>query len=185
MVRRVIIGVLLSANALSVAFGCSKPEEDHETIAENAGKPVDPTTTDDTPRGMDRADDTIHMQDTQTSGDAGRALRDAGKYRDADAQPDAPPPPPPDGPMQAWMKSVATEAYVSKNPEKLARAFDTMATFGVVTARATDFPNWISVARDGANVARRGEVRATTAACRSCHEQYLAKYRSTLHDEPL
>jgi hypothetical protein len=39
------------------------------------------------------------------------------------------------------------------------------------------YPNWASIARDGADAARAEDLDAVKSACRSCHAQYGERYR--------
>ncbi len=87
----------------------------------------------------------------------------------------------PDCPLQAWMKATANDAVRSNDPDELAAAFDTMVRF----APPDRYPNWISIAQDGARVARQGDPEAARAACRSCHVQYEGPYRAELRARPL
>jgi hypothetical protein len=42
------------------------------------------------------------------------------------------------------------------------------------------YSNWASIAKDGANAARGGDLAAAKASCRSCHDQYKKKYQAEL-----
>lgn len=64
----------------------------------------------------------------------------------------------------------------------LAEAFERIAA---LAPHASAYPNWASIAKDGANVARRGRVDAARVACVSCHEQYRVRYRQQLRETPL
>ncbi len=66
--------------------------------------------------------------------------------------------------------------------ELLAGAFDGIAA---LAPHATAYPNWASIAKDGASVARRGRVDAARVACVSCHEQYRTRFRQQLRTMPL
>lgn len=87
-----------------------------------------------------------------------------------------------DCPLQAWMKVNAGPPAKTGDIELLAGAFDAIADFA---PHASAYPNWASIARDGANVARRGRVDAARVACVSCHEQYRARFRRDLREVPL
>jgi hypothetical protein len=87
-----------------------------------------------------------------------------------------------DCPLQAWMKVNAGPPSKTGDIELLAAAFDAIAGFA---PHASAYPNWASIARDGASVARRGRVDAARVACVSCHEQYRARFRRDLRSVPL
>ena len=78
--------------------------------------------------------------------------------------------------LQRWMQTEVTEAVLSKNFLLLESLFQKMAELP-----SDNYPNWRSIARDGAEAARASEYEAVEAACRSCHAQYGEKYRSRLH----
>jgi hypothetical protein len=42
------------------------------------------------------------------------------------------------------------------------------------------FPNWASIAKDGAAAARSGDLAAAKASCRTCHDQYKQKYKAEI-----
>lgn len=87
-----------------------------------------------------------------------------------------------DCPLQAWMKVNAGPPAKTGDVELLAAAFDAIAT---MAPHNSAYPNWASISRDGAAVARRGHVDAARVACVSCHEQYLARFRNQLRTLPL
>ncbi len=73
------------------------------------------------------------------------------------------------------MKSTANPAALASDGAALAAAFETMVGFA-----PGGYTNWASIAHDGAAAARSGDVTAAKAACRSCHDQYKAKYKTEL-----
>ena len=87
-----------------------------------------------------------------------------------------------DCPLQAWMKETAGPPSKSGDIDALAEAFDRIAT---LAPHASAYPNWASIAKDGAGVARRGRVDAARVACVSCHEQYRARFQRELRETPL
>lgn len=78
------------------------------------------------------------------------------------------------------MKKNTNPAMMSKDWAALVTALDTIATFG-----PAGYTNWVSIAKDGANAARAADENGVKAACRSCHEQYKAKYRAELRTRPI
>ncbi len=92
---------------------------------------------------------------------------------------DAPLPP---CPLYAWMKAKAGPAagHADADPATLAAVLDQIATFA-----PPGYPNWASIARDGAAAARAGQGDAAKASCRGCHTQYKARYKTELRGRPL
>jgi hypothetical protein len=82
-----------------------------------------------------------------------------------------------DAPLLSWMKDHTAAAFRKGDSVALAAAFDQIATFA---PKDPAYPNWASIARDGADAARAGSVEGVKAACRGCHEQYRAPYKATM-----
>jgi hypothetical protein len=80
------------------------------------------------------------------------------------------------------MKANAGPPAKTGDIERMAAAFDSIATFA---PHVSAYPNWVSIAKDGAGVARRGRVDAARVACVSCHEQYRSRFQKDLRDLPL
>ena len=87
----------------------------------------------------------------------------------------------PDCPLQAWMKEHANPPVMTEDLPALAAALDAIAVF----APTTGYPSWASVAKDGAAAARAGDLAAAKASCRSCHEQYKARYKTEMRSRKI
>ena len=83
-------------------------------------------------------------------------------------------------PLGAWMKANATPAITGQNFEALASVLDKTAAFA-----PKDYPNWASIAQDGADAARAQNLDAVKASCRSCHNQYRWHYKTEMRGRPL
>ncbi len=82
-------------------------------------------------------------------------------------------------PMQGWMKTVMANASQSGDPEKIANALS------YVAARVPPgMGNWAQMARDGAAKAKAGDIDGAKASCKTCHNAYKDKYKSTMRDRP-
>ncbi|MDP9149210.1 MAG: hypothetical protein M3O36_04610 [Myxococcota bacterium] len=55
----------------------------------------------------------------------------------------------------------------------------------VVSSAPPGYPNWASIARDGASGARAQNLDAVKGACRGCHNQYKARYKKEIRDRPI
>jgi len=86
----------------------------------------------------------------------------------------------PDYPLRAWMRANVAPAMSSEDTEALASAFDRIATFA-----PPGYPNWVSISKDGAAAARALSIVGVKGACRGCHEQYKARYKSELRTRAL
>ena len=83
--------------------------------------------------------------------------------------------PQPDCPLQAWMKTNTNPAIASNDLPALATALDKTVSFA-----PAGYGNWASIAKDGAKAAKAGDMTAAKASCRTCHDQYKAKYKADL-----
>ncbi|MBK8218641.1 MAG: hypothetical protein IPK71_33335 [Myxococcales bacterium] len=86
----------------------------------------------------------------------------------------------PDCPLQGWMKANANPAVSSGDATKLAESLEKMAKMG-----PPGYSNWASISNDGAKAARAGNFDAGKASCRTCHDQYKAKYRAEHRDRKI
>jgi hypothetical protein len=78
-------------------------------------------------------------------------------------------------PLRTWMKRVVAPALDNRDAAALGSAFDELATLA-----PPGYPNWASIARDGADAARVQHVEAVRGACRGCHSQYRERYKREL-----
>jgi hypothetical protein len=88
--------------------------------------------------------------------------------------------PAPPCPLAAWMKANASPAITSQNFDALAELLAKTAAFA-----PQGYTNWASISRDGADAARVQSLDAVKASCRSCHNQYRAKYKAEMRARPL
>jgi hypothetical protein len=79
------------------------------------------------------------------------------------------------------MKANTSPAMAASDFDGLQTALTKISTF----APGPGYPNWGSIARDGADAARVQNLDAVKAACRSCHNQYKTKYKHEMRDRPL
>jgi hypothetical protein len=86
-----------------------------------------------------------------------------------------------DCPLRAWMRDNAAKAILAKDFGALEQAFTSIAAM----APAEGFPNWASIAKDGAAATHVLHLDAVKATCRSCHQQYREKYKKERRATPL
>jgi hypothetical protein len=82
-------------------------------------------------------------------------------------------------PLQAYMQTEMVAADARADFQALAEQFDRLAA-----GAPARFEHWVSIARDGAAASRRGESASVRAACRGCHEQYVAGYIAEYRSRP-
>jgi hypothetical protein len=83
-------------------------------------------------------------------------------------------------PLYAWMKANTSAAMSAQDFPALVTALDRVVTFA-----PPGYGSWASIARDGAKAARAQDVDGVKASCRSCHDQYKAKYKKEMRDRPI
>jgi hypothetical protein len=78
------------------------------------------------------------------------------------------------------MKANVNPPAMAKDLPALAAALDKVAGFA-----PAGYANWASISSDGAAAARKGDLDAAKASCRSCHDQYKQKYKTELRARKL
>jgi len=73
------------------------------------------------------------------------------------------------------MKANTNPAIAANDLPGLATALEKTVTLG-----PAGYTNWASIAKDGAKAAKAGDMTAAKASCRTCHDQYKAKYKADL-----
>jgi len=82
----------------------------------------------------------------------------------------------PDCPLQGWMKTNANPPVMAGDTAALAPVLEKIVAF----APGAGYPNWASIAKDGAAAAKSGDLTAAKASCRTCHDQYKQKYKNEI-----
>ena len=80
-------------------------------------------------------------------------------------------------PLQGWMKANMAAAAASGDANELAKQFDYVASHA-----PPGLANWSTIAKSGATKAKAGDIDGAKGACKSCHDQYKAKYKAELRD---
>jgi hypothetical protein len=81
-------------------------------------------------------------------------------------------------PLQGWMKDNASKPG---SPAEFEAFFKKVAGF----APGAGFEKWATIANEGAAKAKGGDVEGAKAACKTCHTEYKAKYKSDIRDKPV
>ena len=93
-----------------------------------------------------------------------------------------------DCPLQGWMKRNATPMLDFGDISTIAVVFDQIAALAPPDTTEDGgllYENWKSIAADGANATRSGNLEAAKAACRGCHTQYRDRYHAVLRAREL
>ena len=71
------------------------------------------------------------------------------------------------------MRANMGPALASNDMPNLAKALDKAVTLSPDASW-----EWSKIAKDGADAARKGDLPATKAACKTCHDKYKDSYKS-------
>jgi len=77
-------------------------------------------------------------------------------------------------PLQKWMRQNMAPALAAGDNAGLATALDKVAANSPDGSWAT----WSSYAKQGSDAAKKGDLTAAKAACKSCHDAYKDKYKA-------
>jgi hypothetical protein len=76
--------------------------------------------------------------------------------------------------MLKWMKSAMAGAVSSGDKDKIAKALEHIAGKPVA-----GYGEWASLAKQGAEAAKKGDIDAAKQSCKGCHEKYQKKYQDS------
>jgi hypothetical protein len=174
---------LVTALVLAFALACNKTESASSGTAPSASVTATPATASAAPSASEAptasasasAATTDTAAPSATASTTAVAKKDAAAPAASGAAAECGTKPQPDCPLQAWMKANANPPMLANDLPGLATALDKIA--GLAPAGYT---NWASIAKDGAKAARAGDMTATKASCRTCHDQYKDKYKKEM-----
>jgi hypothetical protein len=86
----------------------------------------------------------------------------------------------PDCPLQGWMKATMTPAISAGDLVRLERDFKRIADFA-----PPDYGRWKAISGAGADAAAHGDIEGARQACKSCHDEFRARYRRELRARAL
>lgn len=78
------------------------------------------------------------------------------------------------------MKANVNPPVAAGDTAKLGEVLEKMSKMG-----PPGYGNWKSISLDGAKAAKGGNLDAAKASCRTCHDQYKAKYRAEFRDRKI
>jgi hypothetical protein len=160
---------------LAAGAACSK--DDSPSIPATEAPAAEPTSATPVASVVASASASAPAQSGSPAGVTAHSLASAKVSDAAPACGDKPLPP---CPLNAWMKQNASPASIAEDFDGLGSSFDKIATFA-----PAGYPNWVSIAHDGADAARAQSLDGAKAACRGCHSQYKDKYKREMRDRPI
>jgi hypothetical protein len=83
-------------------------------------------------------------------------------------------------PLQKWMRANMGAASAGGDTAGLAKGFDKVAT---ASPDAT-WTTWATIAKQGSEAAKKGDLPGAKAACKACHDAYKDKYKAQYRMRP-
>ena len=77
-------------------------------------------------------------------------------------------------PLQKWMRQNMAPALAAGDNAGLAAALDKVAA----TSPDASWATWSTLAKQGSDAAKKGDLASAKAACKSCHDAYKDKYKA-------
>jgi hypothetical protein len=76
-------------------------------------------------------------------------------------------------PLEKWMRANMGTPLAGDDLATVGKSMD------FIGGKAPDssYSNWASIAKTGSDAAKSGDTGKVKASCKSCHDQYKAKYR--------
>ena len=84
-------------------------------------------------------------------------------------------------PLQAWMRANVATPLASNDTAALAKGLEKAASL-------SPDPSWIAwptLANQGAEAAKKGDLAGTRAACKGCHDAFREAYRAKYRSRPI
>lgn len=84
-------------------------------------------------------------------------------------------------PLQSWMRANVAQPLAGNNMNALADGLDRAARL----APDMSWTSWRTIAAQGADAARKGNIAGARAACKSCHETWREAYKAKFRNRPI
>jgi hypothetical protein len=88
-------------------------------------------------------------------------------------------------PLQGWMEKEMDPLVEKSDTKGLAAAFEKVAKFSPDPKWNTGDPNWAAISKAGAEAAKKGDLAAAKAQCKSCHKAFREKYKTSFRTTAL
>lgn len=88
-------------------------------------------------------------------------------------------------PLQAWMEDHLQSALDHEDLPTLAKGLTRAATFVPDPSWNSGAQGWATIASGAADAAKRVDMAAVKAACKSCHKAWRAKYKDMFRTRPI
>jgi hypothetical protein len=84
-------------------------------------------------------------------------------------------------PLQAWMRTNVATPLASNDMAALARGLEKAASLSPDPGWAA----WPTLANQGAEAAKKGDLAGARAACKGCHDAFREAYRAKYRTRPI
>ncbi len=84
-------------------------------------------------------------------------------------------------PLQKWMRANVAVPLAENNAAALAAGLQQTAALVPDPA----WSSWVSMAKRGADAAKRGDIGAARASCKACHDAWRDAYRAKFRLQPV
>lgn len=91
----------------------------------------------------------------------------------------------PSCPLQGWMEKEMDPLVEKGDTKALALAFEKVAKFAPDPKWNTGDPSWAAISKEGAEAAKKGDLKAAKATCKSCHKAFREKYKTSFRTTAL
>lgn len=88
-------------------------------------------------------------------------------------------------PLHDWMQSEMDAAVDKEDAKALASAFDTLVGWAPDPAWNTGAESWSKLSKEGAALAKAGDIAGARKLCKSCHKAFRNKYKEAFRSKAL
>jgi hypothetical protein len=91
----------------------------------------------------------------------------------------------PNCPMQAWMEKEMEGPEDKGDTKALAVAYEKLAGMAPEPKWNEGETGWAAISKAGADAAKKGDMVAAKAQCKTCHKAWRSKYKDSFRSKPL
>lgn len=84
-------------------------------------------------------------------------------------------------PLQKWMQDNIGSKMADGNLKDVATGLDKAASL----SPDPGWSEWATIAKTGADAARKGDMPGTKAACKNCHDKFKQQYKDKYRTHPV
>jgi hypothetical protein len=88
-------------------------------------------------------------------------------------------------PLHDWMESEMDAAVEKGDAKALAASYEKVAGWAPDPKWNEGAEGWSKIAKDGAELAKKGDIEAARKLCKTCHKAFRAKYKEAFRTKAL